>query len=68
MSELFNEIDLIALLERIDEELRHCRVFVSTKERIHPAGLGFYDDVSEQVKEAIQSYQKGMWRILDDEQ
>ena len=61
--EYVTELYIIGLLERIKEEMDHCRVFVSTKERIYPPALSIYDDLHSEIKRAIQAYKDGKFQL-----
>lgn len=63
MSDVMTELYLIGLLEYVQTELQHCRVFVSTKERIHPVGLEQYDSLIKEVSAAVKAYRGGKWQL-----
>jgi len=60
---LMTELYLISLLEKVETEMKHCRVFVTTKERIHPVGLELYDETHSEVKQSIEAYRAGKWNL-----
>lgn len=33
--------------------LRHARVFIGSREKMHPTGIGLYDDLVEQIEKAL---------------
>jgi hypothetical protein len=35
--------------------LRHARVFITTREKMHPTGVGLYDKVTEDIETALKS-------------
>lgn len=57
------ELYLIGLLERVQTELDHNRVFISSRERMHPVGLEDYDELHSEVLQAIQAYRGGKWQL-----
>lgn len=58
---LYSTLYIIELLEKIERELKHCRVFVASKERMHPTGLSLYDELQNEVSDAITAYRQGKW-------
>lgn len=42
-----------ALLREALITLNHARVFISTREKMHPVGVGLYDDLIEQIDAAL---------------
>ena len=48
----------INLLEKIEHQLKGNRVFISSREKIHPCGLEIYDELQNEAKLLIESYQK----------
>ena len=42
-----------ALLREALTTLNHARVFISTREKMHPVGVGIYDDLVEQIDAAL---------------
>lgn len=49
-------IDLLALLKEVQIELRHCRVFVTSREKSHPTGVELYDELAAKVDAAIVAF------------
>ncbi len=42
-----------ALLREALITLNHARVFVSTREKMHPVGVSLYDDLVDQIEKSI---------------
>ena len=42
-----------ALLREALITLTHARIFISTREKMHPVGVGLYDDLVEQIEAAL---------------
>ncbi|MGF6434365.1 hypothetical protein ABIE91_009585 [Bradyrhizobium elkanii] len=42
-----------ALLREALITLNHARVFISTREKMHPIGVGLYDDLVEQIETSL---------------
>ena len=42
-----------ALLRDALVTLNHARVFISTREKMHPVGIGLYDDLVRQIEDAV---------------
>ena len=45
--------DCMKLLKEALEELDHCRVFVSSREKIAPVGLEQYDELRERIRRLL---------------
>jgi len=45
---------LVEILKDIKITLRHARIFITSKERMHEAGVGLYDDTLQQITEFIE--------------
>jgi hypothetical protein len=39
--------------------LRHARVFIGSRERMHPTGISLYDDLVGQIEKALMTERQG---------
>ena len=63
MSNLHTEIYLIDLLEKVEAEMAGSRLFLATKQKVYPTGLEIYDNLHDEVKNAIKAYRDGKWQL-----
>ncbi len=44
----------IALLREALITLNHARIFIATREKMHPTGIALYDDLVSQIEEVLR--------------
>jgi len=43
------------LLKKIQIELRFCRIFITSREKMHPTGIKLYDKLCQDIEKVITS-------------
>lgn len=49
------ETELAALLAEVELELRHSRVFIGSREKMHPTGIELYEQLHAKVNAALDA-------------
>ena len=57
--------DLEARIEELQQELRRCRVFITTREKMHPDGVALFDEALGDAEETEAQRNRQLDRLTE---